>query len=479
MKNKIGLNIRLYLLAFTLLLALSVKTYAQTTLPAFFSNHMVLQQNEEVAFWGTDSPGTLIFLTTSWGVKADTKTDKDGKWKLNVATPKAGGPYTIAINGTQEVVLNDVLIGEVWLCSGQSNMYMPMKGYTNQPVLGSNEAILHSKNNEIRLFKVQRNASLVPLHNVEGEWQSSNPATVPEFSATAYFFGTLLHEILDVPIGIISTSWGGSTVEAWMDKKTLSNLSGETETVTLPTEIPEKNINKTATLLYNAMINPFVGFGIKGALWYQGENNVSAPKEYKTLFPAMIKSWRNKWQQDKFPFYFVQIAPFSYEGMNSAFLREAQLYTLQHVENTGMAVTLDIGDCNGIHPANKKAVGSRLAYWALANAYNINGIMYSGPIYESMKVTDENKINVSFAHVANGLTSFQKALTGFEIAGKDKVYYPAQAKINRNKTVTVWSEKVKDPVAVRYAFENCAKGSLFNLAGLPASSFRTDHWEEQ
>lgn len=465
------LNIWVCLLLFTLPLG----THAQTTVPEFFSSNMVLQQNEEVAFWGSDAPGTEVTITATWEKEANTKVGKDGKWKLKIATPKAGGPYNITITGTQEVILKNVLIGEVWLSSGQSNMDMSLKGYTNQPVIGSNEATLHSENDQIRLFKTQRNASLTPLENVKGKWLISNPATVPEFSATAYFFGKLLHKILNVPIGIISTSWGWSTVEAWINKEKLSKLRDVI--ITLPTEIPIKKKHKTPTLLYNAMIKPFIGFGFKGVLWYQGAANVKYPEEYKTLFPVLINSWRNKWQQGEFPFYFVQIAPYNYKGINSAFLREAQLHTMKQVNNTGMAVTLDIGNCENIHPANKKMVGNRLAYWALAKTYNINGIKYSGPLYKSMLITDEDSININFEHVVSGLTSFQKELSGFEIAGKDRVYYPAQAKINRNKTVTVWNDKITSPIAVRYAFKNCIDDTLYNLAGLPASSFRTDDWE--
>jgi sialate O-acetylesterase len=450
---------------------------SQTWMPSFFSDNMVLQQNEEVSIWGKDQPGTEIEITASWGRTAETKTDAAGQWKTRISTPPAGGPYVVGVRGSEEIKMNNVLSGEVWICSGQSNMEMPVKGYGNQPINGSNEAILGSKNNQLRVFQIEKNPRAIPVDDVVGEWQAASPSATPDFSATAYFFGELVQEALGVPVGLLVTSWGGSKAEAWMDKESLSGF----KEINIPDEVPEQRPNHTATILYNGMIHPFIDYHIKGAIWYQGESNRSDPAQYKSLFPALIENWRGLWNLGNFPFYFVQISPFGYGSSvetkyATALLREAQLHTMQHVENTGMVVTADIGDCVCIHPAEKKMVGRRLAYWALAETYGMEGIAYRSPVYHSLEKTDDGKINLHFDHAPIGLTSFNKPLDSFEIAGNDKVFYPAEAIINRDKTVSVWSEKVPKPVAVRYAFGDCLEGTLFNIAGLPASPFRTDDW---
>lgn len=451
-------------------------SFAQTLLPSFFNDNMVLQQNRQVSVWGTDNRDVKVVVSGDWGKEATSTSDKNGHWKLKLQTPAAGGPYTLTIKGSKEILLKNVMIGEVWLCSGQSNMEMPVKGFFNQPVNGSNKAILNSKNKNIRMFSVGRNVNVSPVDDVEGKWLEANPSTVGDFSAVAYFFGRKLNEALGIPIGLIETAWGASTVETWMDRKTLS----EFKTITIPDAVPENFPQKCPALLYNTMLNPLVGYTIKGAVWYQGESNREKAGEYKSLFSAMIQSWREKWQQGDFPFYFVQIAPFEGGKANAAFLREAQLQTMQTVINTGMAVILDIGNATYIHPPEKKPVGDRLAYWALAKNYNMDGISYCGPGFKKMDKSIDGKITLFFDSNANGLTSFGKELTGFEIAGEDKVFYPAVAKIkmDNSSSITVWTDKVKNPVSVRYAFKSFVEGTLFNTAGLPASSFRTDDWNE-
>jgi len=434
---------------------------------------MVMQQNEEVTVWGMDDPGTSITITASWGEQAEAEAGKDGKWKTRISTPAAGGGHTINIAGSDEIILKNVMSGEVWLCSGQSNMEMPVRGLPNQFITGSNEAILNSKNQELRVFQIEKQASIEPVADVEGSWLSAGISTTPEFSATAYFFGQAIQEILDVPVGLIVTSWGGSKAEAWMDEESLLAF----KEIKIPAEVPETRPNHTATLLYNSMLYPFIDYNLSGVIWYQGESNRFEAEQYKTLFPVLINSWRAHWNQGSYPFYFVQIAPFGYgEGDNAALLREAQLHTMQKVENTGMVVTADIGDCDCIHPAEKRMVGRRLAYWALAQTYGIEGIAYCGPVYKSMEKTDDGRIKISFDHAGDGLSSMQKELTGFEISGEDRVFVEASALINRDRTLSVWSEDVPDPVAVRYAFGNCIEGTLYNIAGLPASPFRTDNW---
>jgi sialate O-acetylesterase len=455
---------------------ISSEALAQTWLPAFFNNQMVLQQNEEVSIWGKDDPRTKVTVTGSWGAEASVKADKNGKWEVKLQTAPAGGPFTVTVEGSEKIVLDDVLLGEVWFCSGQSNMEMPVKGFNNQPINGSNDFILNARNDQLRLFTATRNHSMEPLDDVDGAWSAATPATVREFSATAYFFGKQLQEMIGVPVGLLHSSWGGSKAEAWMDPEALSAFPE----INLPEELPENRFNHTPTLLYNAMVHPFIGYTMKGAIWYQGESNRNDAKQYETLFPALINSWREQWQQGSFPFYFVQIAPFRYDGENetsSAFLREAQLNSMLNTENTGMAVTMDIGECDCIHPAEKNLVGKRLAYWALANDYGVEGIFFQGPVFSKMEVTDDSEAILSFDHMDMGLSFYGNKSAGFEIAGDDRVFHPANAKINGDKTLTVWSDHVTAPVAVRYAFKNCSEGTLYNTAGLPASSFRTDDWD--
>ena len=456
------------------LIFLSNCSFSQTRLPAMFSDNMVLQQQQMVSVWGVDNPNAKISVQGSWGNNATATTDADGHWKLKLQTPAAGGPYTVVIKGSKEVTLKNVLIGEVWFCSGQSNMEMPVKGYSNQPVIGSNETILNSSNDNIRFLNTPRSASITPLYDVKGEWKAAGPATTGNFSATAYYFAKKLQSVLNVPVGIIQSAWGASTIESWMDKQSLSEFKNKVIPETLPDSLP----NRTPTILYNSMLHPYIGYTIKGVLWYQGEANRENASEYRALFTSMISSWRRQWQQGDFPFYFVQIAPFEPGKVNAAFLREAQLQTMSTVKNTGMAVTMDIGERTVIHPAQKEQVGNRLAYWALAKDYNVKGIAFSGPVYKQLEKTANGRLMLTFDYCDQGLTSFGKPLTDFEIAGEDKVFYPAQAMIrnDKNGVLVVWSDAVKEPVSVRYAFKNWAEGSLFNTQGLPASSFRTDNW---
>jgi len=461
----------------SLLFISSLTLFSQTWMPSFFSDNMVLQQNEEVSIWGKDDPGTNIKISSTWGEETEVKSGSDGHWKTKISTPDAGGPYSVTIRGSEVIVLNEVLCGEVWLCSGQSNMEMPVKGYRNQPITGSNEAILHSKNTQLRVFQIDKQPSAVPMDDVKGKWQAAAASTTPNFSATAYFFGELVQEMLGIPVGLIVTSWGGSKAEAWMDRESLKSFPE----ISIPDEVPDQRPHQTGTILYNGMIHPFIDYHIKGAIWYQGESNRNKASQYAELFPAMITSWRELWNAGNFPFYFVQISPYGYGSSEetkyaTALLREAQLQAMEKVENTGMVVTADIGDCECIHPADKTTVGRRLAYWALAETYGFEGIAYRSPVYKSMEPAEDGKVKISFDHAPAGLTSFGKPLSGFEIAGGDRFFYPAEVVINRDRTVTVWSKYVPHPVTVRYAFGDCVEGTLFNIAGLPASPFRTDRW---
>lgn len=663
----------LLLLAFFTFTNLSAQNMLK--LPAIFSDNMVLQQNTEVTFWGKAEPGSDVTIRTDWNEKDVTTTDDNGNWSLKIKTPSAdGGEYQVNISsGEEEINYENVLIGEVWLGSGQSNMEMPLRGWPpNDTIMHSEKVIAEADNPKIRLFTVARAFSHKPEFDCTGEWLECTPATAADFSATAYFFGKKLYEELNVPIGLIHSSWGGTPVEAWIGKEyigkveaykeTVANLSnsvGEIEkynawlkdhetidvsvkgedtrwenlelgdelvpspdynvddwkTMNLPAlwentelgifdgvvwfrknvEIPTEWINKdlilelgpiddmdrtyvngqlvgsheksgfwqidrvyeipaeivndenltiavrvldnqggggiygdkeklnlhpansdekisltgewkylpaaefkgmlfyvfdieteeyysspevsvdlspyTPTALYNAMIDPLVPFTIRGAIWYQGESNVGNPAAYETLFPMMIKNWRDVWKVGDFPFYYVQIAPYDYgEDSESQKLREAQLKTLS-VPNTGMAVTLDIGNPKNIHPANKLDVGNRLARWALAKTYN-KDIDFSGPIYKSMEVK-EGKAVLTFDYVDQLIYKPEVGTAEFLIAGEDKEFKKAKVEIDGNKLILSHPE-VSNPAVARYAWSNTDSATLFDENGLPASSFRTD-----
>lgn len=631
------------LLAFGM--AIGYHATAQVKLPAFFSDSMVLQQNTNAPVWGWASPGQKVTVSGSWSKKTlQGIADQQGKWMIKLPTPKAGGPYDVIITAGETRTLHGVLIGEVWICSGQSNMEMPVQGWPNTPIVNSANEIAQSSYPAIRMFTVEKTIAYAPQQDVKGSWVSASPASTGSFSATAYFFGRELYKQLHVPIGLIHTSWGGTIAEAWTSAPALQEMGdfnknlkqidsvrqnlkamklkdslnevawqqaqtkqdpgyAETNkqwatmqqpgfweqaglpdldgivwfkrTVEIPaawagkdlkldlgpiddkdityfnghaidsttkgfTWIAERHYTIPGTLvkagsnilsvkitddggnggmygkpsqmilypaggtaaegiplsgawqysiaatkpqaaissnpnqpsvLYNAMIAPLVPYAIKGAIWYQGESNVGRAKQYTTLFPLMIRDWRTRWQEGNFPFYFVQIAPFNYMGDSTlaASLCDAQRRTLNLSPNTGMAVTLDIGDRTNIHPANKQGVGKRLALWALNKNYQQTNTTYTGPLYKSLEVKG-NTVIVSFTNTDGGLTSPAGTLKDFELQDASGEWKPATAKITGDK-ITVSSDAVKAPKGVRYAFYAWAQASLFNGKGLPASSF--------
>lgn len=471
MKHKLYSFIALFLF----LLALSNNGKAEIQLPSFFGDNMVFQQQTNAAIWGKASPKKRVKVTTSWNKKSySVNSDEKGNWKLSVETPIAGGPYSITITDGKILQLNNVLIGEVWICSGQSNMFMPMRGNRNQPILGSNKAIATSENASIRLFSVKRDKSLQTLTDLSGDWLECTPENVANFSATAYHFGRMLQKALKVPVGLICSSWGGTRIEPWISENGFEKFDW--------VSAPDKNqgsdfSQQTPTVLFNAMIAPMVGFSFRGVLWYQGESNRSNPGHYKDLLLGLIENWRAEWKIGDFPFYYVQIAPYGYQdpGINTALLREAQLKASTEIANTGMACLMDVGEKNSIHPANKQAAGERLAFLALAKTYGKKGFAYSGPVLREM-IIEGSLVKLTFDYANNGLTTFGKDLINFEIAGENKRFFPAKGDITR-QGISLFSSFVKTPVAVRYGFKNFVTGELYNTAGLPASSFRTDDWE--
>lgn len=455
----------------TLFLLVSFQSQAKVRLPSIFSSNMVLQQNKQVAIWGWGSPAENIKITGSWNNKTvEVKTSRGSKWMTLLQTPIAGGPFTVTIEGENTIILENVLIGEVWVCSGQSNM--ESSATHSYSFNNAKEEISNSTYPKIRLFQVEKATSDTKQEDLTGTWTVCSPETMMGFSGTAYFFGRELHHKLDIPIGLIHSSWGGTGAEVWMDKEVveadaafLENAAKLAVTDWWPME---------AGSAFNAMIAPLIPYGIAGTIWYQGESNTVAPLNYSKLFPAMIKDWRNKWGHE-FPFYYVQIAPFKYDTPDiGVLLRESQLKAMS-VSNTGMVVISDIGDIANIHPTNKQDVGYRLAQWALAKTYGKIDISYSGPVYKEMK-TEGKKINIFFDYVEKGLVAQGGELTHFEIAGIDQQFVPAKAKIAGN-SIEVSSRKVKAPKAVRFAWGNVAEPNLFNSEGLPASAFRTDDWE--
>lgn len=460
---------------------LTVTTFllnAEVKLPSIFSDNMVLQQQTDVAFWGKAAANANVSVRTSWNGKSyNTRADKDGNWKLKVSTPVAGGPYNVTVSDGKALTLKNVLIGEVWVCSGQSNMEMPMKGYRNQPIIGANEIIATSSGNSIRMITVPKVTSLTPLDDFKGSWKLNEPENVVEFSATAYFFGLMLNKALNVPIGLICTAWGGTRIEPWISEAGIRNFDW--------VKVPDKSAppqgtlsQQTPTVLFNAMINPIAGYGIRGAIWYQGESNRLEPVQYQKLMPGLAENWRSMWNIGEFPLYYVQIAPFDYgpSPMSSAFLREAQLKAASEGKNMGMASIMETGEKDNIHPANKKAAGDRLAFQALVKTYGKKGIACDGPVLKEMKV-DGNEVKLTFDNAPNGIMSLGKELYCFEVAGANKRFYPAKAFVT-NAGITLVSPSVAEPVAVRYAFKDFIIGDLFNTEGIPASSFRTDNWEQ-
>jgi len=650
----------------------------ELSLNSIFSNGMVMQQNTSAKIWGTAKPKESISIKASWGEKTSIETDSEGNWNVLLPTHKAGGPFNIIVSSKQKSIkLDNILLGEVWLCSGQSNMEMPVSGWPPlDTIIGGAKAIANSKNSQIRMFTVQRAASLSKEKDCNGKWEEASPENTGHFSATAYFYARKLYSELGVPIGIIHSSWGGTAAEAWISPEVLSsfpdftdivkqNLSiipkqkeyndwllrhkkvelsnksenekwtnlefddiqcskfetndsawpkmilpcssweskdigefdgvvwfrrsfdvtqsmmsndlilkmpgvddmdrvyingilvGETElpgfwhfprsykiplsvlkvgenkiairvldnqggggvgSTQTPFEIVSSvdnsksiplsgewkytvsaefrngvfyvlNVNEiewlhrpkcvalgsgTVTGLFNAMIHPIASYTFKGALWYQGETNVGRAKQYQALLPLLARSWRESWGQGIFPFYVVQIAPWLYSGIantDAAELRDAQRIACNKIDNSGLVVTLDLGDTSSIHPGKKTQVGERLALWALAKQYN-KQIVCSGPMFKTSRILTD-KIELTFDYVQNGIVITDFVKNGFQIAGRDKKFVDAKVEIVGDK-VMVSSESIKNPFYVRYAYLNASKATLYNKEGLPASTFITD-----
>jgi sialate O-acetylesterase len=391
------------------------------------------------------------------------------EWKVKLKTPAAGGPYTVSIRGAEELVLKNVMIGEVWICSGQSNM----EWSADSKIVNGDEEIKNANYPNIRFFHVKKLGSSSPQSNCFAKWETCTPETMHSFSAVGYFFSRNLHQNLNIPIGIIEVAWGGTPAEVWIKgdlvdaDPLMKSCAGKLSTYDWWPSKPG--------VVYNGMIAPLVPFRLAGAIWYQGEGNADSPESYAKLMETLIGNWRHDFGSD-FPFYYVQIAPFTYgKDTRATLIRELQTKSMA-VPKTGMVVVSDLVDnVNDIHPKNKQDVGRRLANWALSETYGVKGLIYKSPLYKSISI-EKNKARISFENVPTGLKSTGKEITCFEIAGSDQVFKPAQARID-GSSVLVSSREVKAPVAVRFSFTNDGIGNLFSLEGLPVAPFRTDDWK--
>lgn len=455
---------------------------AKIKLPAVIGDNMVLQQQTDAAIWGWAEPGRKVTIKNSWS-KAKTVVTADpetGKWLARVATPAAGGPYTMTISDGDKLTINNILIGEVWFCSGQSNMELPVKGYGSQPAEGGADAILRAKpSRELRICNVQRNSQTSVVEDCTASWNLSDPGTVSNTSAVAYFFADRLQGTLDVPVGIIVSCWGGSSIETWLDRKTIESQFGSEFTLGhLDGTAPIKVDNQDPCLLFNGQVNPLIPYTFKGMIWYQGCTNRPNPEQYTRLQTAYAKMMRELFNVPDAPFFFVQIAPYKYDNgrkTHNGYFNEAQQATLKTIPNSGMVTTVDIGEYGTIHPKKKREVGDRLAMLALQHTYGYWQIDADAPTYDSV-LFEKGVARVTFNCGWEGLSPMGADIPGFEIAGADHVWKPARARFHQAKVITVWSNEVPEPVAVRYCFRNWCVGGLYNNYGIPAAPFRTDDW---
>ncbi len=457
-------------LALTIIFVFSTNMFAKIILPSVFADNMVLQQNSEVAIWGWSDAGETVKIVTSWSSQdtVKVKADNSAAWKTTIKTIGAGGPYSIQILGNNGVTLNNVMLGEVWVCSGQSNMEMNV----NWKLINGEEEAAKANNPNIRIFHVQKIGAEYPQQTCNATWTLCTPETMRATSAVGYFFARELQQKLNVPVGIIVSAWGGTPAEVWIEKSRIENNP----------ELNKAKYNEkfdwwpgTAGTLYNSMIYPFVPYGIAGAIWYQGESNCGNYPIYSQLMKTLIENWRADFKKD-FPFYLVQIAPYDYgEKGTSQYIREQEEIVAKTVPNTGMVVITDLVDnIKDIHPKDKLNVGKRLANYALTETYKQNVGAYKSPSYQSMQV-EKGKVRLTFSDVLTGLKCTGKTPERFMIAGDDQKFVPATAKIE-GSTIVLASKLVKAPVAVRFCFDNTTMPDIFSTEGLPLAPFRTDKW---
>lgn len=473
---------------------LSIETaQAEIKLPAVLADNMVLQRNSEVNLWGKAQPNRMVTVVTSWnGEKYKTKSDANGNWELKVATAEAGGPYEIEFSDGEKKTLKGILLGEVWVCGGQSNMEMPVRGFVAQPVQGAVEAIRESyAHPNIRIFNVERNRIDELQDDCKGEWKLPTPQNVADCSATAYFFGRMLSDILGVPVGLVTSYWGGTKAEVWMTREAIKSTEGIDVEYALQ---PDGN-GFAPQSMYNGMIHPITKFTAKGFIWYQGESNRDRAFDYGKLFVSLIQSWRKAWGNDEMPFLCAQLVQYRYDGVEYLSLPvviEGQYYAAKTLDNVYVAPTTDLAFPSIIHPPFKREVGERMAGIALDKSYGVTGFASESPEYAGMEV-DGSKVTLRFKGMADSdkfdavghhfswVDKNMKVISikGFEVAGDDRKFYPAKARLSWpvSDRITVESDSVKNPVAVRYAFRNCIESNVITGMGTPLAPFRTDTWE--
>ncbi|MCS1408399.1 MAG: hypothetical protein M2R45_01574 [Verrucomicrobia subdivision 3 bacterium] len=490
---------------------------ADVKVPSLFGDHMVLQREQPNAIWGWADEDEVVTVNIS-SQRHTTRTKSNGRWKITLDPLPSGGPYTLEIKGKNTLNFENILVGEVWVCSGQSNMQWAVNS-SNDPDLEK----LAAHYPQIRHITLPRIGTQEPQYDFEGQWELCSPKSIGDFSAVGYYFGRQLHQTLQVPIGLIDNAWGGSSAEAWVRRdllesddryQSLMKQWEETERTynhaaataqyqealkkwgeaTAEARAAGKKVNRARPRaprnplvnqhrpanLYNGVLKPIIGYGIRGVIWYQGESNASRAYQYRELFPLMIQNWRDEWKQGDFPFYWVQLADFRDEKSEPgdsdwAELREAQTLTLDRLPNTGQVVITDLGEAHDIHPKNKQDVAKRLARVALARDYGLD-LVHQSPRYASMQ-REGNKIILEFAHVGGGLDTFDvRYPLGFTIAGDKRQFVHASAKILSPNQIEVWSDEVEEPIAVRYAWADNPICNVQNREGLPLTPFRTDDW---
>ncbi len=475
---------------FLLVTLISCTLQAKVTLPAVLSDNMVLQQKTDVKIWGWSNPEATVKIKTTWGYKGSVKADPEGNWSVVIKTPEASFTvHNITISDGESFTINNILIGEVWLCSGQSNMEMSLMGIGPSGVIGASQYIAESKIYPgLRLFNVPQKSSVAPEKDCQGRWLPSSPEALKGFSAIGYLYGLQLHRLLNVPIGIVNASWGGTIIEAWMD----ADAQKEFTDVDLNELYNEKlQVYNKPISLYNGMIAPLTNFSLRGFIWYQGESNVPRHSTYADKMVSLIKSWRKIWSNDNMPFFYAEIAPYDYRvnrmdmseaQIDAALLREQQARVMDMIDNTGMVCTNDLVfpyERTEIHPSNKPEVARRFAYWALHTAYEYgDAIPVYGPRFKDLKIQNGKAIVSFTVSESGGFITTHGEIQGFEIAGSDRVFYPAKAvkQFPFSRDITLSSDAVSEPVAVRYCFRNWLIGNVSSVFGLPLVPFRTDKW---